>query len=591
MADSYHFIGIGGIGMSGLARLLLSQNITVTGSDIAFSAVIEGLIKQGAVIHKGQAAENVPPHSKVVYTSDVKTDNPEYKEAIKMQCALLHRSDLLAELLNGQKALGVAGTHGKTTTSSLLATVLVDAGFDPSFAIGGMLPAFQCNACFGKGEYFAFEADESDRSFLKYSPFGAIVTNIDNDHLNNYEGSFDLLIDSFKVFMAQVQSPRHLFWCLDDEHLAELHIPGQSYGFHPLSDWKIVEVHQKGFKMYFDLEHQGHLYSQIELALVGRHNVLNAAAVFGLACTLGVPEGSIRQTFKTFKGVLRRSETKGSCHGIHFIDDYAHHPTEIQTTLQGIRQAIGSKRLVAVFQPHRYSRTQDCLGSYGTIFDAADELFITEIYGAGEMPISGLSHALIQQEIKQKSTIPCRYVARSALSHCLSQFLQPFDVVVTLGAGDITKLGNDALSLLEKQPHRFLKVAVIWGDYEFFAEVKHQIQRLASPYLSFCELGQTKNFQWLAENDVVQQLQDQYRLMGKDDPPLAIIQQLLECDVCLPILSAPEEASFQGFLDVLGKPYVKNGRAKWMAKENDVEHLILTALQERRLKEREQRAR
>lgn len=450
--DTYHFIGIGGIGMSGLAHLLLSQNSEVTGSDIAFNAIIEDLISKGAIIHKGQSATNVSPSAKVVYTSDIKADNPEYQAAIKMQCPLYHRADLLAELLKGSKALAVTGTHGKTTTSSLLATGLVDAGMDPSFAIGGTLPAFQSNARAGKGEYFAFEADESDRSFLKYHPFGAIVTNIDHDHLNNYCGSFDLLIEHFKLFMSQVQSTRHLFWCRDDGHVTQLHPPGQSYGFHAGSDWKIASMQQEGFRMYFDLEHQKHLYSKIELALVGRHNVLNAAAVFGLARTLGVPEASLRHSFKTFKGVLRRCENKGSCYGVHFLDDYAHHPTEIQTTLQGIRQAIGPKRLIAVFQAHRYTRTQECLGSYGTIFDAADELIITDIYGAGETPIPHLSHACIQQEVKQSSPVPCQYVPRSALSHFLSQFVQPFDVVVTIGAGDITKLSSETLLLLENMP-------------------------------------------------------------------------------------------------------------------------------------------
>jgi UDP-N-acetylmuramate--alanine ligase len=449
--ESYHFIGIGGIGMSGLARLLLSQNQTVTGSDLAFNAMIETLIKEGAVIHKGQAAENVSSHAKVVYTSDIRADNPEYQAAIKMQCALLHRSDLLAELLKGQKSLAVAGTHGKTTTSSLLATVLMDAGWDPSFAIGGMLPAYQSNARFGKGDYFAFEADESDRSFLKYHPFGAIVTNIDNDHLNNYEGSFDLLVDNFKLFMSQVQSGRHLFWCRDDLHLSRLHFPGQSYGLHPESDWKVTSIDQNGFKMIFDLEHQKNRYAKIEIALAGRHNVLNAAAVFGLALSLGLPEASIRQTFQTFRGVLRRCENKGSCHGVQFFDDYAHHPTEIQTTLQGIRQAIGTQRLIVIFQPHRYSRTQDCLGSYGTIFDAADELLITDIFGAGEAPIPHLSHACIQEEVEKSSAVSCRYVPRPALAHYLSQFVQPLDVVVTLGAGDITKLSGETLVLLEQQ--------------------------------------------------------------------------------------------------------------------------------------------
>jgi UDP-N-acetylmuramate--alanine ligase len=583
MNDTYHFIGIGGIGMSGLARLLLSQSIKVTGSDIAFNAVIEELIKEGATIHKGQSPENVLPHAKVVYTSDIKADNPEYQAAKEMQCALLHRADLLAELLQGYKALAIAGTHGKTTTSSLLATVLVDAGIDPSFAIGGMLPAFQSNARFGRGEYFAFEADESDRSFLKYQPFGAIVTNIDNDHLNNYNGSFDSLIEHFKLFMSQVQSSRHLFWCRDDQYLTALHFSGQSYGFHPDSDWKIISMQQDGFRMYFDLEHQKELYSKIEVALVGRHNVLNAAAAFGLARTLGVPEASIRQSFKTFKGVLRRCENKGSCHGVHFLDDYAHHPTEIQTTLQGLRQAVGPKRLIAVFQAHRYTRTQDCLGAYGTIFDAADELIITDIYAAGENPIPNLSHACIQQEVEQNSTIPCQYISRPALSHFLSQFVQPFDVVVTLGAGDITKLSSETLGLLEKMPQRLIKVGVIWDD-ETFAECKQAWQTKSFPYLDFCELVLTKNFKWLSQDQIRQEIS--LNQSKEHNIVLPSIKQLLECDVCLSLLSSQKESSIQGFLDILGKPYVKEARTKWMIEKQNLEHLILIALQEKRSKDR-----
>ena len=279
MSENYHFIGIGGIGMSGLARLLLSRKKSVTGSDIAISATVENLIKEGAVIHKGHAAENIPPRSTVVYTSDVNQENPEFQAALKIHLPLLHRSDLLALILKEHRALAVAGTHGKTTTSALLATVLVEAGFDPSFAVGGILPAFQSNARFGKGELFPFEADESDRSFLKYHPYGAIVTNIDHDHLINYEGSFSLLVESFKTFMSQVESSDHLFWCQDDVHLAELNFPGMTYGFHPASDWKILTYRQEGFKMIFDLEHKGTRYSGIELALAGHHNVLNAAAV------------------------------------------------------------------------------------------------------------------------------------------------------------------------------------------------------------------------------------------------------------------------------------------------------------------------
>lgn len=451
MTKSYHFIGIGGIGMSGLARLLLSQGIAVSGSDIASNATIEELVRMGALIYKGQKKEHVPTEAIVVYSSDIKTDNPEYQAALELQLPMQHRSDLLEELVQESRSLAVTGTHGKTTTSSLLATVLAEGGADPSFAIGGILPAFQSNARLGKGNFFVFEADESDRSFLKYHPFGAIVTNIDKDHLNNYEGSEALLVEAFRTFMMQVQSSSHLFWCGDDEFLCALNRPGQRYGFNPHCEWRIKDYHQMGFKLFFDLEHHGKLYSAIELALVGQHNVLNGAAVFGLAMTLGIEEKKIREAFKAFKGVLRRCERKGLAHGVLFLDDYAHHPTEIEATLKGIREAIGThQRLIAVFQPHRYSRTLDCLGSYGSIFDAANEVLLTDIYAAGEAPIPHLSHRLIQQEIEQASKVPCHYVARSALSHFLKQFVRPDDVVVTLGAGDVTKIGPETLALMDK---------------------------------------------------------------------------------------------------------------------------------------------
>lgn len=451
MTNKFHFIGIGGIGMSGLARILLSQNIPVTGSDIAVNPTIESLIQQGAIIHKGHAAHQVPPDSILVYSSDIPITNPEYQAAIELHCPLLHRSDLLADLMKGYQGLAVAGTHGKTTTSAILATVLIDANFNPSFAIGGVLPAYKTNAGYGHGDYFAFEADESDRSFLKYHPFGAIVTNIDNDHLINYEGSEACLVDAFKTFMSQVESSEVLFWCGDDNYLKKLNSPGQRYGFDPDCEWRIVSYRQEGFKTVFDLQHHDQSFEEIELALVGKHNALNAAAVFGLALTLGVPEQSIRQTLRSFKGVLRRCEMKGSYRGILFVDDYAHHPTEIKTTLEGICRAIGSQRLIAVFQPHRYSRTQDCLGQYGTIFDSADEVVLTDIYGAGEAPIPHLTSEVILREIEQSSSIACRYVPRSELSLYLSQAVQPNDVVVTLGAGDVTKVGTETLALLEKQ--------------------------------------------------------------------------------------------------------------------------------------------
>lgn len=450
MREKYHFIGIGGIGMSGLAHLLLEKNIAVSGSDIAISPVVESLIKSGAVVCKGHAAKNISEEMIVVYTSDIKPDNPEYAAAVEKRCRIMHRSDLLAKLMEGSKSLAVAGTHGKTTTSALLSTVLVDAGCDPSFAVGGILPQFQSNSRFGQGDYFAFEADESDQSFLKYHPFGAIVTNIDHDHLVNYENHFENLVEAFQTFMNQVQSASHLVWCGDDPHLKVLHLPGHSYGFGAHCDWKVFNLRQDGFRSTFDLQSPQGYFKEIESALIGEHNALNAAGVFVLAFLSGIKESSIRQSFRTFPGVLRRCEKKGAINGILFLDDYAHHPAEIKTTLNGIRRAIGGKRLVAVFQPHRYTRTQECLGMFGACFQAADAVIVTDIYGAGENPVMALSGEKVMQEIKAKLPA-CQYVPRSALTHQLSQFVEAEDVVVTLGAGDITKVGNETLILLQRK--------------------------------------------------------------------------------------------------------------------------------------------
>lgn len=451
MTTKYHFIGIGGIGMSGLAKILLSKGIAVSGSDIAISPSIEELSRLGARIYKGHAAHQVPPAATVVYTSDVKSDNPELTAAQVMNLSLLHRADLLNALASEKKILAVAGTHGKTTTTSLLASVLMESGLDPSFAVGGIVATYQTNARNGSGEYFVLEADESDRSFLKFHPFGAILTNIDNDHLVNYSGQMQDLIRSFVQFATQVKSSNHLFWCCDDAYLPGLELKGESYGFHPHADWKITAAEQKDFNLHFDLTWKDKRFADIHVPLAGRHNILNATAVFALATSIGIPEEKIRHGFQSFKGALRRCEKKGHHQGVDFIDDYAHHPTEIQTTLEGIRKAIGERRLIAVFQPHRYTRVVDCLGSYGSIFDASDLLILTDIYSAGEAPIPGISHARIQEELAKTAKVAQHYAPRSALSHTLSDIVQPGDVVVTLGAGDITKLSHEALALLERK--------------------------------------------------------------------------------------------------------------------------------------------
>lgn len=441
----YHFIGMGGIGMSGLAHLLLRHGCQVSGSDLNRHSLIERLEREGAHFYQGHAANQVPKEATVIYSTDIHPNNIEYQSARVRQLPLLHRSQLLAKCMQGKRAIAVTGTHGKTTTSALLATLLLEAGHDPSFIVGGILSAIQCNARYGASEWFICEADESDGSFLNYSPEGAIVTNIDHDHLEHYGDEFERLCHAFDQFLKQVKYPEYLFWCRDDPTLTSLQPLGHSYGFHSASEWRISNVRQEGFRSYFDLHHQTTCYADIELALIGRHQVLNATAVFALGCTLGIAEEVIRRVYCTFQGVQRRCEQKGVCRDVLFLDDYAHHPTEIRTTLSAIREAIGDRRLIAVYQPHRYSRTVRCIGQYEKLFENVDKAIVTDIYAAGEEPIPNVSHELILREVAQQRG-ECRYCPRSLIQSYLVDLITPHDVVVTLGAGDLAQLSTHIIA-------------------------------------------------------------------------------------------------------------------------------------------------
>lgn len=559
-----HFIGIGGIGMSGLARLLLKRNVHVTGSDLASSYVTDGLVKEGAKVYFGHSSHNITPDMKVVYTSDIKQDNPEFVAAKERSCALLHRSELLAELMEGYKALAVAGTHGKTTTTALLTHVLKEANLDPSFAVGGLLPKLQVNAGHGSGEYFVVEADESDGTFLRYQPWAAIVTNIDLDHLDHYKSEAALL-EAFQKFMAKVPDPQRLFWCGDDSRLPQLGLQGVSqgvsYGFGQNNQLQASHFRQEGWKLFFDVDFQGRKYKDIALSRIGKHNALNALAVFGLTTSLGVSEEAIRRAFLSFEGVVRRCEKKGEAYGILCIDDYAHHPTEIQCTLSGLREAAQERRLIAVYQPHRYSRTRDCLGTFGKIFDDADEVWITDIYGAREAPIPGLSSDQIVSEVRQASKIPCRYVPKESLVESLGSYLRPHDVVVSLGAGDITRLSSDLLSYFKERPPHKLKVGVIFGGRSLEHDVslmsaKFIVSSLNPELYDVACFGITKEGGWISGPAAMQQLEAG---LQTDEPlPPDIVQDLSSCDVLFPVLHGPmgEDGTIQGFFEMLGKAYV-----------------------------------
>jgi UDP-N-acetylmuramate--alanine ligase len=446
--DQYHFIGIGGIGMSALAHILLQKGAKVTGSDVAPSYITEQLEKQGAQIFIGHFPHQIQPSCQVIYSSDIKEENPELKEARAQGIPFLHRSELLRDLMKGYDSLLVTGTHGKTTTSSLLAHLLVKVGLSPSYAVGGMIRSLNANGGYGTGRYFVAEADESDGSFLNYPSFGAIITNIDNDHLA-YWKDLKHLVAGFQKFAHKVTSSEHLFWCGDDEILCSLNLKGHSYGFEESNDLQVENFRQVGWKNVFDLKFMNTEYEEIEIPLIGAHNVLNAAAVFGMGLKLNISEENIRKAFSTFKGVNRRAELKGECRSIAIFDDYAHHPTEIFATLRAIKQAIGHRRLVAAFQPHRYSRTRDCLNEFGPAFTPADLLILTDIFSAREEPINGISADILLEKIKEKASVEANYVPRSQLAEFLAQHLQADDVLVTLGAGDITKVGPDLLKLLQ----------------------------------------------------------------------------------------------------------------------------------------------
>ncbi|MBI3508889.1 MAG: UDP-N-acetylmuramate--L-alanine ligase [Chlamydiia bacterium] len=467
--QTYHFIGMGGIGMSALARILLQHGHEVQGSDASASTLLEELQKEGATVRVGQQEGGVPPHATVVYSTDIKEHNIEFVSAKKMGLPMLHRSDLLARLMLEKKPLLVTGTHGKTTTSALLAHVLIEAKLDPTFVVGGILHSLQSNARAGKGDYFVAEADESDGSFLKTAAFGAIVTNLENDHLDFWktEAALDA---AFGAFCAQVKKSEHLIWCYDDERLAALRPKGISYGFCMGADCRIVSHEQTEQGSLFDLLYEGHLYRRIPVALYGRHNVLNAAAVFALCLSLGIPEEQIRQALQSFRGTHRRLEFKGEAHRLKMYDDYGHHPTEIAATLRALRDHIRERRLVAIFQPHRFTRVRDQMDHFATSFADADLVLMTDIYSAREAPIEGVTTEILFEKMKQTLGAKLHYLPRASLEREAAEWLQPFDVAITIGAGDVTHAGKPILDHFAKRAPKYT-IGVLCGG----TSVEHEV--------------------------------------------------------------------------------------------------------------------
>lgn len=446
-----HFVGIGGIGMSGIAEVLLNLGYQVSGSDLRESETTERLRSLGAAVFIGHRPENITSPHVVVISSAVKRDNPEVAAAQEKQIPVIPRAEMLAELMRLKYGIAIAGAHGKTTTTSLVATVLAAGGIDPTVVIGGKLNSLGTNAKLGQGEFLVAEADESDGSFLKLSPAIAVVTNIDAEHLDYYR-DIDEIKEAFLAFINKVPFYGVSILCLDERHIQSL-IPRVekrflTYGMNTQADYQARDVGPMRLGSRYRVLHHGQDLGWFELSIPGMHNVSNSLAALAVARELDIDIDTIRKALKEFSGVQRRFQIKGEASGVLVVDDYGHHPTEIKATLAAARAGLG-RRVVTVFQPHRYTRTQHLLDEFFTAFNQADSVIVMEIYAAGEQAIPGISGKVVYEGIKRhghKDTIflPTK---EEAAAH-LIKALAPGDVLITLGAGDVWKVGEAVLERL-----------------------------------------------------------------------------------------------------------------------------------------------
>jgi UDP-N-acetylmuramate--alanine ligase len=446
-----HFIGIAGAGMSGLARIALSHGLAISGSDSKDSSVVLALRALGAEVHIGHDAAHLDGVDIVIFSNAISASNAEIKRAQELGVPLLTRAQALAILMSTSKSIAVAGTHGKTTTSSMLTVALQACGIDPSFAIGGTLTASGSNAHRGTGEYFVAEADESDGSFLEYRPFSAIVTNVEHDHVDFF-ATEESVMDIFTEFAQSISSDGFFVYCKDDAgavKIAETQFAATkvSYGLDESADLLIDNVKLLPGGSKARALWKGRAVGTIELHVPGHHNLLNAAAALAMGLSLGQPAPALLEGLASFQGAGRRFELKASVAGVRVIDDYGHHPTEINVTLTAARRYAGDGRVLVIFQPHRYSRTQAFLDQFAQSLDLADLAILLEIYPASEKPIAGVSASLIAQKMKHGKFIPNFLDA----SEEIISMAKPGDVILTLGAGDVNSLAPIIAQGLERR--------------------------------------------------------------------------------------------------------------------------------------------
>jgi len=454
--EKIHFVGIGGIGMSGIAEVLLNLGYKVSGSDLRSSDTTERLASIGGEIFIGHAAGNINSADVVVISSAVHEDNPEVVEAKRLHVPVIPRAEMLSELMRMKYGIAIAGTHGKTTTTSMAASILGHAGIDPTIVIGGKLNAIGTNARLGQGKFLVAEADESDGSFLVLSPTIAVVTNIDADHLDHYQGGIGEIKDTFVEFINKVPFYGLTVLCLDDRNIREI-LPRVkkryiTYGLSSQADIRATHIRHDGFQTTFMAHYKGYRLGEISFPMPGPHNVLNAMACIGVALELDVPFSLIQEGFARFGGVGRRFTVKGEPQGIMVVDDYGHHPAEIRATLAAARQGWPERRIVAAFQPHRYTRTHELFDEFVTAFYDADLLVLTDVYAAGEQPIEGATAERLTAELQRHGQKNVSYVAeRELIPEYLAGVVREGDIVITLGAGNIWQQGEALVKLLEAQ--------------------------------------------------------------------------------------------------------------------------------------------
>ncbi|HNV23586.1 MAG TPA: UDP-N-acetylmuramate--L-alanine ligase [Candidatus Omnitrophota bacterium] len=453
MRENYHFVGIGGIGMGALALLLLEKGHCVSGSDLRENDLTVQLKQKGARIFLGHDAKNVTDVDFIIFSSAVKEDNPEIQEALRRNIPIIRRAELLADLMREHQEITIAGAHGKTTTTSMIANLLKVAQFDPTIAIGGMVNQTKQNAFLGRGKYFVAEVDESDGSFLNFAPDYSIITNIDYEHPDYYE-SLKSVLEAYESFVSRTKLHGVVIGCAENPHVLNLLLKNKrkymTYGFSKKYDVSARNMRLDHFSSRFICYHKENPLGEIILSVPGEHNVLNALACVCLGLKLEIDFATIKESLRAFQGVQRRLELIGEIKGVRIMDDYGHHPTEILATLKAASH-FGQKRLIVTFQPHRYTRLEKLFNEFTECFDLCDHLIITDIYAASEKPIEGISGEKLALAIQQKMKKQVCYLKKNDILKYLLGLVTSGDCFLTLGAGDITQISKQLYQALKEK--------------------------------------------------------------------------------------------------------------------------------------------